>query len=247
MNRVRFVDDEGNSEEATASIVVGAEPVFDCGVVIGKVFDDRNQNGYQDPMPARSAAVTNQDIFSGKFGGKLSTPPVPQGEPGIPGVRVATVNGELITTDAHGRFSVPCAALPRDIGQNFTLKLDTRSLPTGYRLTTENPRTVRLTAGKMTELNFGATISRLVRVDVAANAFVAGTDQPNDRFNVALAGAIPQFANAPVTLRISYLDAGEGERQIRTRMQAVESLVRQYWRNNGTYRLVIEKTTQRVK
>ena len=103
VNRVRFVDDEGNSEEATASIVVGAEPVFDCGVVIGKVFDDRNQNGYQDPMPVRSAAVTNQDIFGGKFGGKLSTPQAPQGEPGIPGVRVVTVNGELITTDAHGR------------------------------------------------------------------------------------------------------------------------------------------------
>ena len=135
--------------------------------------------------------------------------------------------------------------MPRDIGQNFTLKLDTRSLPAGYRLTTENPRTVRLTAGKMTELNFGVTISRLVRVDVAANAFVSGTDQPNDRFIAALAAAIPQFANTPVTMRISYVVAGEGDRQITARMQAIEGLVRQYWNNEGTYRLMIEKTIQK--
>ena len=39
-----------------------------------------------------------------------------------------------------GGFSVLkalCAELPREMGSNFTIKLDTRSLPTGYRLTTE--------------------------------------------------------------------------------------------------------------
>jgi len=120
------------------------EHVFDCGEIIGKVFDDKNRNGYQD-----------------------------KGEPGLPGVRVATVKGELITTDKHGRYHVPCASIPdADIGSNFILKLDTRTLPTGYRITTENPRVVRLTRGKLTKLNFGASISRVVRIDLNSKAFV---------------------------------------------------------------------------
>ena len=40
----------------------------------------------------------------------------------------------------HGRFHIACAAVPdEERGSNFILKLDDRTLPTGYRLTTENP------------------------------------------------------------------------------------------------------------
>ncbi|WP_201285405.1 hypothetical protein [Chelativorans xinjiangense] len=108
-----------------------AQP-FGCSDVIGTVFDDQNGNGYQDA-----------------------------GEPGLPGVRLATVSGWLITTDAHGRFHVACANEEAGrIGSAFIMKLDARTLPTGYRLTTENPRVVRLTAAKTTKLNFGASIGR---------------------------------------------------------------------------------------
>ena len=80
--------------------------------MIGKVFDDRNLNGRQDT-----------------------------GEKGLAGVRVVTVRGLIATTDEHGRFHITCAAVPdEDRGSNVILKLDERSLPTGYRLTTENPR-----------------------------------------------------------------------------------------------------------
>ena len=113
---------------ARARVTLLEEAVFDCSDVIGKVFDDRNRSGYQD-----------------------------EGEPGLPGVRLATVKGLLVTTDPHGRFSIPCADIPdADIGTNFIVKLDPRTLPTGYALTTENPRKVRLTRGKMVKLNFGA-------------------------------------------------------------------------------------------
>lgn len=120
-------DLNGNAIPATAvEILYEAAPAFVCSDVIGKVFDDLNADSRQD-----------------------------QGEAGVPGVRLATVNGELITTDKAGRYHVPCAALPKDIGSNFLLKLDVRSLPTGYRVTTENPRVVRLSAGLMSRLNFG--------------------------------------------------------------------------------------------
>ncbi|WEX11566.1 hypothetical protein [Chelativorans sp. AA-79] len=106
----------------------GAQPL-ECAEIIGKVFDDQNGNGYQD-----------------------------KGEQGLAGVRIVTPKGWIVITDERGRFHVACADLPEGpTGSNFVMKVDTRSLPTGYRLTTENPRMVRLTAGKLAKLNFGAT------------------------------------------------------------------------------------------
>jgi hypothetical protein len=115
------------SNRGTATITIAPSAVFDCSDVIGKVFEDTNRNGYQD-----------------------------EGEPGVPGVRVVTVNGQLITTDSEGRYHVTCAAVPdARIGSNFVLKVDTRSLPLDWQVTTDNPRSIRLTRGKMGELNFG--------------------------------------------------------------------------------------------
>ena len=97
------------------------DPLFDCSELIGKVFDDKNKNGYQD-----------------------------DGEPGMPGVRLATAKGLLVTTDQHGRYHIACAAIPNgQIGSNFILKVDENTLPTGYHLTSENPRVERLTRGKL--------------------------------------------------------------------------------------------------
>jgi hypothetical protein len=105
---------------------------LECAEIIGRVFNDINRNGYPD-----------------------------EGEPGLPWVRLATVQGWLITTDEYGRYSIPCASRRQSrIGSNFIVKLDTRTLPLGYRLTTENPRVVRLTASSLVKLNFGAAVGR---------------------------------------------------------------------------------------
>ena len=107
---------------------------------------------------------------------RTATAPRTKAEPGLAGVRLVTVKGVLITTDKYGRFHVACADIPdADIGSNFILKLDTRTLPTGFKMTTDNPRIVRLTAGKMSKLNFGASITRLVRFDMTEEAFAAGS------------------------------------------------------------------------
>jgi uncharacterized repeat protein (TIGR01451 family) len=178
---------------ATATVRILPEAVFDCGDVIGKVFDDRNGDGYQnDPGPA---PIVSDDVFAGKAGPAALAET--WGEPGIPAVRLAGVDGTIITTDEFGRFHVPCAMLPDDRGSNFILKVDTRSLPTGYRLTTENPRVVRLTPGKMTEMNFGATLTRVVRIDLNDRAFVAG----RRRAGGAVAGACGRDRDAPAADR----------------------------------------------
>ena len=48
--------------KATASVMLGADPVFDCGTVIGRVFDDTNQDGYMDG-PVAYRELTNDDTY----------------------------------------------------------------------------------------------------------------------------------------------------------------------------------------
>ena len=118
-------------------VTIREDHVFDCGDIIGRVFDDLNGNGTAD-----------------------------DGEPGLAAVRIATVKGVLVTTDKNGRFHLSCADIPNaETGSNFLMKLDTRTLPEGYRVTTENPRDVRLTRGKVTKLNFGAHKARGLALD----------------------------------------------------------------------------------
>ncbi|MDZ7906723.1 MAG: hypothetical protein U5N55_13865 [Cypionkella sp.] len=127
------------------------------------------------------------------------------------------------TTDEFGRFNVPCADLPRDIGSNFLLKLDERSLPTGYRMTTENPRVMRLTAGKMIEMNFGATISRIVRIEVTDGAFetVDGKVQMRSDFVEGVSNSLGGRRSTPSNLRIIYTLGADGERAANQRMASV--------------------------
>ena len=230
-NRTWLQDSTGArvSNVARADVRIDPEHVFDCSDVIGKVFDDRNGNGYQDGPPSGRA---NDEAI----------------EPGIPGVRLATPDGLLITTDEFGRFSVPCAALPKNIGSNFQLKLDTRTLPTGYRVTTENPRNIRLTAGKIAKMNFGAMLGQVVRIDLNTSAFAAGQISPGAELDRAIDGLLGQIASTPSVLRLTYaLQAEEPAETGRARLKRLEELIEKRWRGTGTYKLIIERTVTRVK
>lgn len=74
------------SERGSTLLAVKGDPVFDEGAVIGKVFDDQNQNGIQD-----------------------------KGEKGVPGVRLATEEGIVIITDEHGKYHIPGLAPGRHV------------------------------------------------------------------------------------------------------------------------------------
>ena len=158
-----------------------------------------------------------------------------------------TVRGTIITTDQHGRFHVPCADLPRDIGSNFLLKLDERTLPSGYRMTTENPRVIRLTAGKMTEMNFGASITRLVRLDLSGAAFLTGKDaaKPRPELVEGLRQLVGQIADSPSMLRLTYVLGSDSERLAKQRMRAVEATLRDLWPGKGRYKMNVETMVQR--
>jgi hypothetical protein len=201
------------SGEATATVRVIPDPDFDCTDVIGKVFDDRNLNGYQDA-----------------------------GEKGLSGARVVTARGLIATTDKHGRFHITCAVVPdEDRGSNFILKLDERSLPSGYRLTTENPRVQRATRGKMLRFNFGATVHRVVRIDIADGAFEPKTSEMRVQWMPRIARLLEELKKSPSVLRLSYLGDVEPEGLVHERLEALKKKITEQWReSDGGYQLAIE-------
>ena len=121
----------------TARVAIVADPTFDEATVIGKVFDDQDGDGWQD-----------------------------DDEKGIPGVRLATVEGLVAQTDAFGRYHF--AALDggfMERGRNFIVKLDPATLPPGSTVATENPKVARITPGMLGRFDFGV---KLARIDVPA-------------------------------------------------------------------------------
>ena len=198
---------------AQATVRVVPDPTFDCSDVIGKIFDDKNLNAYQD-----------------------------EGEEGIPGVRVLTAKGLEITADSHGRFHLTCAVIPNpDRGSNFIIKLDERSLPSGYRLTTENPRVVRATRGKMVKFNFGAAIHRVVRLDMADAVFEKDSTEMRPQWLPRLDLLMTELAKDPSLLRLSYLAENESESEVNDRLDAVKDEIEKRWEDlNCCYQLMIE-------
>jgi uncharacterized repeat protein (TIGR01451 family) len=200
---------------AQATVTIKDEAVFDCSDIIGHVFDDKNHNGYMDA-----------------------------GEPGLPGVRVVTLNGVLITTDSEGRFHVPCVAIPdASIGSNFLMKLDTRTLPTGYEMTTENPRDVRITRGKVTEINFGAAITHEVRVDVTGKAFDR-TDLTS-KWATGIDRLFDILCHEHSTLLFVYHRGGESKALAESRLATLEDTMRFAWKNGQCgYKLKISSRVE---
>lgn len=197
------------SNLATATVRVVPDALFDCTDVIGKVYDDRNANGYQD-----------------------------EGEPGLANVRIATVNGVLVTTDAQGRYHIACAAIPKEgTGSNLVLKLDERTLPSGYRTTSENPAAERATRGKVLKINFGATVHRVVRLALQGAAFDDGAAALRAGFAGEIDRTVDVLAAKTSVLRLAYKAApGEAESLGRQRTDAVKAAVLARWKQLGAQR-----------
>ena len=201
------------SGEATATVRVIPDADFDCTDVTGKVFDDANLNGVQDP-----------------------------GEKGLFGARVVTARGLIAATDNNGRFHITCAVVPdEDRGSNFILKLDERSLPSGYRPTTENPRVERATRGKMLRFGFGAALHRVVRMDIADGAFEPDTTRLRIQWTPRIAELLEELKKGPSLLRLSYLGDVESKGLALKRLDALKKEITARWKQSGAgYRLTIE-------
>ncbi|HEY6873584.1 MAG TPA: isopeptide-forming domain-containing fimbrial protein [Geobacteraceae bacterium] len=213
VNRAQVMDNAVGSVAsgvASATVQVIADPDFDCTDIIGKVFDDANANGYPDA-----------------------------GEKGLPGVRAVTANGLIATTDEYGRFHIDCATVPdEDRGSNFILKLDDRTLPTGYRVTSENPQVQRATRGKMLRFNFGATIHHVVSLDVADGVFEPKSTKLRMQWEPRIGLLLKELRKAPSVLRLSYLGDVEHRGLVEDRLKALKKEITGKW--DGGYPLTIE-------
>jgi hypothetical protein len=135
-----------------------------------------------------------------------------------------STQGLLITTDAQGRYHIACPIQPDpSLGTNYELKLDERTLPSGYRLTTDNPGIIRLTAGKLSSLNFGAAVGHVVRIELAGSAFQS--NQPGTDLQQRLAALEPLLGQGTSIIRIAYRAADESDATIATRIASVRAAI----------------------
>ncbi len=206
------------SNQGSARVRIIPDATFDCTDIIGKVFDDKNLNGYQD-----------------------------EGEPGLAGVRMASARGLLVTSDSKGRFHMACAAIANEIhGSNFILKLDDRTLPSGYRIVSENPRVIHITRGKMARINFAAALHRVVRVELSAQAFEQQSSQLTHQTTTQLKRLSNILSSRQSVLRIAYYMSDEAPELVDKRLsnfsQKLKALFKQC---QCGYELIIETEKNR--
>ncbi len=80
-------------------------------------------------------------------------------ERGIPGVRIASVEGLLVETDQFGRYHLTGIDGGRwERGRNFILKVDPATLPPGTVFSTDNPLLRRVTPGLPVRFDFGVKL-----------------------------------------------------------------------------------------
>jgi uncharacterized repeat protein (TIGR01451 family) len=200
------------SGEADATVRIVPDVDFDCTDVIGKVFDDVNRNGVQD-----------------------------EGEGGLSGVRVVTDRGLAATTDAYGRYHITCAVVPNeDRGSNFVLKLDDRTLPSGFRMSTDQLVIKRATRGKALKIDFGASIYRVVAMDLSDAAFEPGSTAIRVQWKPRLDLLLAELRKAPAVLRLSYMADTEDAGLVDRRVKAVKQQVTDAWDAATSYPLTIE-------
>ena len=210
---VSSVSGTAMSEEAEATVRLVPDPTFDCTDVTGKVFDDSNRNGYQDGDEA-----------------------------GLAGVRVVTARGLAAKTDTHGRYHITCAITPHESrGSNFALKLDDRTLPSGFRASTRPVQVQRATRGKALRINFGASIHRVVGLDMADAVFEPGSTEMRDLWRGRIDLLLQELQTGPAVLRLSYVADVESETLVEQRLDAMKEQIMAAWQNlNCCYELVIE-------
>jgi uncharacterized repeat protein (TIGR01451 family) len=187
--------------EVTATVRIVPDPTFDCTDVTGKVFNDANRNGRQD-----------------------------NGEGGLAGVRVVTPRGLQAATDSHGRYHITCAVTPHETrGSNFVLKLDDRTLPSGFRMSTDSLQIKRATRGKTLPINFGASLHRVVSIDLSDAAFEPGKADVRSQWQPQLNLLLDELRKAPAILRLSYVADTEKESLVDRRIRAIRSQLTKAW------------------
>ncbi|MET0288886.1 MAG: Ig-like domain-containing protein [Pseudoxanthomonas sp.] len=133
-------------------------------------------------------------------------------ERGIPGVRIAAVEGLLMETDQFGRYHLTgMDGGEQTRGRNFILKVDPTTLPADSRFTTDNPVLRRITPGVPVRFDFGVTLP------------VQVLRQPDQRIELELGEVI--FAPGSAQVRAEHAKAVEAMAARVTQYQGGEVLI----------------------
>jgi len=210
---LNMVTGSAMSSDASATVRLVPDPTLDCTDVTGKVYNDANRNGRQD-----------------------------DGEDGLAGVRVVTVGGLQATTDKYGRYHITCAITPdENRGSNFALKIDDRTLPSGFRMSTNQVQVQRATRGKELRVNFAASIYRVVGIDLSDAVFESGTTNIRLQWRPRMDLLLAELRKAPAVLRLSYVADTEDAAVVERRMEAIKrQLIESWGTSNSSYSLAIE-------
>ncbi|SFK34832.1 Ig-like domain-containing protein, partial [Lysobacter sp. cf310] len=152
-------------------------------------------------------------------------------ERGIPGVRIASVEGLIMQTDAYGRYHLEgISGGDAARGRNFILKVDQATLPPGSVFTTENPRVRRVTQGVPTRFDFGVKLpageirggSSQTDVELGEVMFEAGSDQVKSDY-APMFGKIAQRLRDADGGSVTITAQAEGEALAFARAHAVQA------------------------
>jgi hypothetical protein len=91
-----------------------------------------------------------------------------------------------------------------------------------------------MTRGKLVKINFGATVHRVVRLDLQAEAFEAASEALKPAFAAQLDRAITALAEKPSVLRLAYRPAADEDPGLtKRRVAAVKEEVLRRWKAYG--------------
>ena len=201
------------------------------GTVI-KVDNDGNVS--EEHVGKKRNGLTSQDLVvnSVQDGKDLVITIINHGihEMGVPGVRLATVEGLIVETDQFGRYHLADIDGGRwERGRNFIIKVDPATLPEGTTFTTENPRVLRITQSLMSKFNFGVKLPEQVLPSsnkkygvsrkVAREAFVKETHEIKDVINPIFYGSgEAEVTNAQLEKLKDAIDALEDKENVRIKV-----------------------------
>ncbi|MGK2287196.1 isopeptide-forming domain-containing fimbrial protein [Pedomonas sp. V897] len=135
-------------------------------------------------------------------------------ERGIPGVRIASVEGLIMETDQFGRYhleGIPGGAWER--GRNFILKVDPATLPDGATFTTANPLLRRITPGIPVRFDWGVKLpsvhlegTQTIELELGSVAFAPGSAEIREKHLPAIeamAAKLREFKGGEVVIDAS--------------------------------------------
>jgi hypothetical protein len=93
----------------------------------------------------------------------------------------------------------------------------------------------------MIRFNFGATIHRVVRIDIADGVFEPNTTKMRMQWVPRIDQLLGELKKAPSVLRLSYLGDVERKSLVQKRLEALKKIITEEWKQSGDdYRLTIE-------